>query len=232
MAEQTNVGVEVGTNVVVTTNGVVEGLPADAVTGGTNFVQVLETTLSRGGDSVMRFGEWLRTSFPKWLATDGLAIVITLVMALVALRLAGVVASRLTAFIARGKTDSESEKRAQTLSEVIRWVLRLTIYIIAGMMVLDKFGVQIGPVIAAAGIVGLAVGFGAQTLVQDVISGFFILLEDQIRVGDVVNLNDKGGLVERITLRMIVLRDMSGNVHYVRNGQINVITNMTKDFSH
>jgi moderate conductance mechanosensitive channel len=96
---------------------------------------------------------------------------------------------------------------------------------------LGKLGVQIGPVIAAAGIVGLAVGFGAQTLVQDIISGFFILLEDQVRVGDVVSLNDKGGLVERITLRMIVLRDLAGNVHFVRNGQINVITNMTKEYS-
>jgi moderate conductance mechanosensitive channel len=79
--------------------------------------------------------------------------------------------------------------------------------------------------------VGLAVGFGAQSLVQDVIGGFFILLEDQIRVGDVVRVKDKGGLVECIGLRMITLRDFDGSVHYIRNGQIDIVTNMTKGYS-
>jgi small conductance mechanosensitive channel len=150
---------------------------------------------------------------------------------MVALRIAKALAGRLTGFLTRNEEDAEVLKRAQTLSEVVRWVLRLVILIVAGMMILDKLGVQIGPVIAAAGIAGLAVGFGAQTLVSDLISGFFILLEDQVRVGDVVSLNDRGGLVERINLRMIVLRDLAGNVHYVRNGQINVVTNMTKGYS-
>jgi len=79
--------------------------------------------------------------------------------------------------------------------------------------------------------VGLAVGFGAQSLVKDIISGFFILLEDQIRVGDVVNVADKGGLVEKVGLRTTVLRDLHGNVHYVPNGTIAVVTNMTKEYS-
>jgi moderate conductance mechanosensitive channel len=113
----------------------------------------------------------------------------------------------------------------------VNWVLRTAILIVAIMMSLDAIGLQIGPMIAAAGIVGLAIGFGAQSLVQDVISGFFILLEDQVRVGDVVQLNDKGGLVERITLRTIILRDLAGSVHYVRNGKIDIVTNMTKDYS-
>ena len=110
--------------------------------------------------------------------------------------------------IAKDQQDVEAQKRAQTLSSVIRWVVRTAIMVVATLMVLGQLGVQVGPVIAAAGVVGLAVGFGAQNLVADVISGFFILLEDQVRVGDVVSLNDKGGLVERITLRMIVLRDL------------------------
>jgi moderate conductance mechanosensitive channel len=101
----------------------------------------------------------------------------------------------------------------------------------ASMMVLKKFGIEIGPILAAAGIVGLAVGFGAQSLVKDVISGFFILLEDQIRVGDVVQIAGKGGLVEKINLKTTILRDLAGNVHYVPNGQIDVVTNMTKDYS-
>jgi small conductance mechanosensitive channel len=102
---------------------------------------------------------------------------------------------------------------------------------VAAVMLLGQVGVQIGPILAAAGVVGLAVGFGAQNLVQDVISGFFLLLEDQVRVGDVVQLNDRSGLVEKITLRMIILRDFNGNVHYVRNGRVDVVTNMTKEYS-
>ena len=180
---------------------------------------------------LQRFWDWIQTQGPQWIVTNGLAILITLGITMVALRIAKALAGRLTAFLTRNEEDAEVLKRAQTLSEVVRWVLRLVILIVAGMMILDKLGVQIGPVIAAAGIAGLAVGFGAQTLVSDLISGFFILLEDQVRVGDVVSLNDRGGLVERINLRMIVLRDLAGNVHYVRNGQINVVTNMTKGYS-
>jgi small conductance mechanosensitive channel len=104
--------------------------------------------------------------------------------------------------------------------------------VVATVMILEQFGIDIGPIIAAAGIVGLAVGFGAQHLVQDIISGFFILLEDQIRVGDVVEINGKSGLVERVSLRMTVLRDLAGNVHFIRNGLINVVTNMTKEYSY
>jgi small conductance mechanosensitive channel len=137
----------------------------------------------------------------------------------------------MSSLLKRGKADLESQKRAETLSSVVRWILQTGILIVATMMVLGAIGVEIGPIIAAAGIVGLAIGFGAQNLVQDVISGFFILLEDQVRVGDVVQLNDKGGLVERITLRTTILRDLAGNVHYVRNGKIDIVTNMTKDYS-
>jgi small-conductance mechanosensitive channel len=92
--------------------------------------------------------------------------------------------------------------------------------------------VDVAPIIAAAGVIGLAVGFGAQNLVQDFITGFFMLLEDQIRVGDVVQIGDKGGLVEKVNLRMVILRDLAGNVHFIRNGKIDIVTNMTKDYSH
>jgi len=183
-------------------------------------------------NAFQRFWDWIQTEGLQWLATDGVAILITLIIAFIALRLAKMLSNKFSLLLQHGKDDPESRKRTATLSSVIRWVLRMTILVVAALMVLDKLGVQIGPVIAAAGIVGLAVGFGAQNLVQDVIGGFFILLEDQVRVGDVVSLNDKGGLVERITLRMIVLRDLAGCVHYVRNGQINVITNMTKEYSY
>jgi moderate conductance mechanosensitive channel len=166
-----------------------------------------------------------------WLLSNGLGIAIILALTFIASKVATLLAAKLVVFLNRDKLDHESQKRADTLSSVIRWVLRTGILLIAAVMLLGQLGVQIGPIIAAAGVVGLAVGFGAQHLVQDVISGFFLLLEDQVRVGDVVQLNDKAGLVEMITLRMTILRDFGGNVHYVRNGKIDVVTNMTKEYS-
>jgi small conductance mechanosensitive channel len=99
-------------------------------------------------------------------------------------------------------------------------------------MVLTAFGVNIAPVLTGAGILGLAVGFGAQTLVRDVISGFFLILEDQVRVGDVAAINGTGGLVEAINLRTIVLRDSEGTVHVFPNGAIQTLANRSKDFSY
>jgi len=165
-----------------------------------------------------------------WLLTSGLRVLLIVVLAFVALRVARFVSDRIFP-ASRKEEDPEFKKRADTLSSIIRYILFLAILIVAAMTVMGQLGIQIGPVLAAAGIVGLAVGFGAQNLVQDVISGFFILLEDQIRVGDVVQIADKSGLVERMSLRLVVLRDLAGNVHYVRNGQIQVVTNMTKEYS-
>jgi small conductance mechanosensitive channel len=99
------------------------------------------------------------------------------------------------------------------------------------MIFLKKFNIDIAPILAGAGIIGLAVGFGAQELVRDFISGFFILLENQIRMGDVVTLNGTSGLVEDIQLRTVTLRDLSGTVHVFQNGKINTIANMTKGWS-
>ncbi|MEW6410998.1 MAG: mechanosensitive ion channel family protein [Candidatus Zixiibacteriota bacterium] len=166
-----------------------------------------------------------------WLTTSGLRVILVVILALVALRVSRWLSRRLLAPIIGTDPDVETQKRADTLASLIRYALTVAILSVALMMVLGEFGIELGPILAAAGIVGLAVGFGAQQLVQDVISGFFILMEDQIRVGDVVNIAGKGGLVEKVTLRATVLRDLAGNVHYVRNGQIDVVTNMTKEYS-
>jgi small conductance mechanosensitive channel len=106
------------------------------------------------------------------------------------------------------------------------------IWTVAVLMVLRELDVDITPVLTGAGIVGLAVGFGAQTLVRDVITGFFLIIEDQVRVGDVVMVNGTGGLVEQINLRTIVLRDFEGVVHVVPNGEIKMLANRTKDYSY
>ena len=100
------------------------------------------------------------------------------------------------------------------------------------MMILSEFGMNITPIITGAGIVGLAVGFGAQNLVRDVISGFFLIFEDQIRVGDVAKINGVGGTVENIRLRTTILRDVEGTVHIFPNGEIKQVANLTKEFSY
>ena len=168
-----------------------------------------------------------------WATTSGLRVVVTVVLAFVAMRLAKLLCNRLlTRLLKLGKeNDPEQEKSANTMVSIIRTTLVVVIIVMTIMMVLAELGIDIAPILAAAGVVGLAVGFGARTLVEDVISGFFILVEDMIREGDVVSVGGHGGLVERVTLRMVVLRDGSGSVHYVRNGQIGVVTNMTKDFA-
>ncbi len=166
-----------------------------------------------------------------WVLSNGVGILLIVALTFVGFKAAGFLSERMIALARRGQLDEETLKRAHTLGTVIRWLLQTGILLVAAVMILGQLGVQIGPVIAAAGVVGLAVGFGAQSLVQDVISGFFLLLEDQIRVGDVAMLDGKGGYVEKITLRMTILRDFDGSVHYVRNGKIDVVTNMTKDFS-
>ncbi|PEN11322.1 mechanosensitive ion channel protein MscS [Longibacter salinarum] len=179
----------------------------------------------------MEWQSFLESAY-RWLITTGAEILVILLVTVIALRLLRALIDRFNRSLENGKRDGEAIKRADTLSSVIRYAAQIIIWVIAAMMVLGALGIDIGPILAAAGVLGLAVGFGAQSLVQDVISGFFILLEDQIRVGDVVDIAGKGGVVERLNLRMVVLRDLSGNVHYVRNNQIDVVTNMTKEFSY
>lgn len=174
---------------------------------------------------------FLHDIFNASLLKSALHIILVVVLAWIALKMAKRFSMGLVRFVARQKDDEEFQKRARTLGDIVRYVIVLAILVVTTMTVLRELGIDIGPVLAAAGIVGLAVGFGAQSLVKDVISGFFILLEDQIRVGDVVNIADKGGLVEKVGLRTTVLRDLHGNVHYVPNGTIAVVTNMTKEYS-
>jgi small conductance mechanosensitive channel len=166
-----------------------------------------------------------------WFLTNGIRVVFIIIATIVLLNLVGLLTRKIEALMERQPADIESQKRAGTLSKVLRWALRVGILVVAFMMLLEEFHLDIKPVLAAAGVAGVALGFGAQNLVQDFLGGFFILLENQIRVGDVVQINDKSGLVEEITLRMIVLRDYAGNVIYLRNGKIDVVTNMTKDYS-
>ncbi|MCB0732077.1 MAG: mechanosensitive ion channel family protein [Ignavibacteriae bacterium] len=133
--------------------------------------------------------------------------------------------------VKEGEPPSESQKRIDTITRLLKQGLLLALWLTAFLLILNELGIEVGPIIAGAGIVGLAVGFGAQNLVRDIISGFFIILENQVRVGDVAIINGTGGLVEKIKFRTIVLRDLAGVVHIFPNGTITTLSNMTNEWS-
>ncbi|MDF1613880.1 mechanosensitive ion channel family protein [Desulfurivibrio dismutans] len=130
-----------------------------------------------------------------------------------------------------GEPPSEAAKRVETLIRLIRQAALIMVNITAALIVLREMGVDIAPILAGAGIVGLAVGFGAQNLVRDIIAGFFFILENQLRVGDVAVVNGTGGLVEKINFRTLVLRDLGGVVHVFPNGTVTTLSNMTNEWS-
>ncbi|MDH4082268.1 MAG: mechanosensitive ion channel family protein [Nitrospira sp.] len=164
----------------------------------------------------------------EWATTSGLRVLIIALMMVVGLAIVRRAMDRFQK-VYEGTLPSEAQvKRATTLTHVIRDVARVVVLAMGGMMILSEVGVDLKPILAAAGLGGLAVGFGAQSLVKDVITGFFILLEDSIRVGDVVEIAGVGGVVEEVKLRTVTLRDLSGNVHVVPNGVIDKVKNMTK----
>lgn len=166
----------------------------------------------------------------------GLRVFMILIFAWIAMKLLLKFLKRLeTNLIKRseeeGEPPSESQKRIETIVRLIKQATLLALWLTVGLVILKEFDVEIGPIIASAGIVGLAVGFGAQNLVRDIISGFFIILENQIRVGDVAIINGTGGLVEKINFRTTVLRDLGGVVHIFPNGTITTLSNLTNEWS-
>ena len=154
------------------------------------------------------------------------------ILAWFALRVVRLTASRIEKSVDDGDDSVTTlrEKRGQTISQLLRSMGRVAIVTIAILLTFNVF-INIAPVLAGAGILGLAVSFGAQSLVRDIISGFFILLENQFAVGDVIEAAGKGGLVERMTLRVVVLRDLDGSLNIIPNGEIKVVSNKTRGWS-
>ncbi|WP_321348908.1 mechanosensitive ion channel family protein [uncultured Draconibacterium sp.] len=173
----------------------------------------------------------------EWIIGELPAIVITVLVVLISLRILLFSLNKLKRTLIKraGKNEKgnqqETEKRLDTLFGIIKGAVKIVLLFILIMIVLKNIGVDIAPILASAGILGLAIGFGAQELVRDYITGFFMLLENQIRVGDVAVINGQGGLVERIELRTITLRDFAQTVHIFRNGKIDTLSNMTKEWS-
>jgi len=172
-----------------------------------------------------------------WLIDELPGILVLVVILVIALRIIRFLLHRLEKGLIKrvekddNPDDAEQEKRVHTLMGILHGLIKVIVWSIFVMILLKKFNIDIGPILASAGIIGLAVGFGAQELVRDFISGFFMLLENQVRTGDVAIINGTGGLVERIALRTVTLRDFSGVVHVFQNGKISSLSNMTKDWS-
>lgn len=125
----------------------------------------------------------------------------------------------------------EAKKRAHTLGNILRHALLILLFFLAILMILGELGIQLGPLLATAGVGALAIGFGAQSLVRDVIGGFFIILENQYRIGDVIQVAGVSGMVESLSLRRTVLRDLEGRVHTIPNGEIKIVSNLSKEWS-
>ena len=128
-------------------------------------------------------------------------------------------------------TSQDRAERLETLGLAFHNMLGVVVSLVAGMLILDVLGISVAPILATAGVAGIAIGFGAQSLIKDYFNGFFLLVDDQLRQGDIVQIAGIGGEVEEVTLRYIRLRDYEGNVHFVPNGQIATVTNRSRDFA-
>lgn len=182
----------------------------------------------------MNYLDTLQTYLGEWsvLIMTGLHVLIILGLTWLALRLSRKLLARLRHHMQQDVEDRERLKRLDTLERVFRYVATVVIALVGTMLVLSEVGISIAPILATAGVLGIAIGFGAQSLVKDYFNGFFLLLENQVRVGDVVEVAGKSGLVEEMTLRYIRLRDYEGSVHYIPNGIVDTVTNRSRGFAY
>jgi len=176
-----------------------------------------------------RYAEYL----VGWAMTHGVRILLILAGMWVLIQIAKLVGKRIIHITSDDDptTENDRELRAKTLVHIFNLVIKVVVIVFGSISILMEFGFDIGPVLAGAGIIGLAIGLGSQSLVKDIVGGFFIIMENQIRVGDVVKIGDITGLVERITLRIVILRDVEGVMHVIPNGEIKTLSNMTYGWS-
>ena len=181
--------------------------------------------------------DWL-ASLNSWLAAGmspalraSLNLLIILALTWAALIIVNRGVRRFRVYMEARSLDGEEAKRVGTLCRAFRYAGSVVIFVVAAMLVMGELGISIAPVLATAGVAGIAIGFGAQSLVKDYFAGLFLLLEDQIRQGDVVQIAGIGGQVEDVTLRYVRLRDFEGHVHFVPNGEIKIVTNRTRDYA-
>jgi small conductance mechanosensitive channel len=188
---------------------------------------MLKSTL----ESLLR--EWGYNQWPAWLEAilPLTNLILILVLAWVSLRVTHRLVSAFHQRLKDKTSSAEEQRRIATLERVFGYVASVVIWVVTIMLVLSELGISIAPILATAGVAGLAVGFGAQSLVKDYFTGFVMLVENQIRVGDLIEVAGKTGAVEELTLRYVRLRDFSGAVHFVPNGIITSVSNMSRDFA-
>jgi small conductance mechanosensitive channel len=205
--------------------------------GGPAVIGLLDVLGVDMGTPFQRARDWWSNSAGPWLGDKGLTIAVIILIGWVAKKiLAAALVNWLSKVIQHateeeGETPEEAKRRADTLSNVMGGVVGVVIYLVVVMMVLLEVGVSVGPLIGSLGLLGVAVGFGSQWLVRDVIAGAFILGENQFRKGDVVEVAGVSGLVESINLRRTALRDIDGKVHIVPNGEIKVASNFSRKWA-
>jgi moderate conductance mechanosensitive channel len=169
-----------------------------------------------------------------WLLSQGIKILLIVTIAFIINKLKNkFIEKTVRAAVKPGDHSSKDAeiKREDTLIRIFKGLINILIITIAFIMILNEIGVQVGPILAGAGIIGLAIGFGGQYLIKDLITGFFLLLENQYRIGDVVEIDKTGGLVEDISLRMTTLRDLNGTIHHIPHGDIKRVSNLSKKFA-
>lgn len=162
----------------------------------------------------------------RWLVTSGSKIFLILIAVIFVDKFLNTAFNKFLE--SKKEINAEHNKNLKTMCSMLNSGLKFAVFTVAIMLILEELGLNIGPLIAAAGILGVAVSFGSQKLVEDLISGFIILVNNQLRVGDMVQIEGKRGCVEKITLSMVVLKDDEGQIHFIRNGRIGVITREAK----
>jgi small conductance mechanosensitive channel len=169
-----------------------------------------------------------------WLLTHGVRIVVILVVAVAAVRMSRLAVGALEHRLGYGPhvRDLEWQRRASTLGGILARLVTVAIWFVAALTLLRELTIDVVPLLTGAGIVGLAIGFGAQNLVRDVISGFFMILEDQVRVGDIARINGVAGTVEQVNLRTLVLRDGEGAVQVFPSGTVTTLANLSKQYAY
>lgn len=167
----------------------------------------------------------------SWLIAHGIKIALILIIAFLIIRVGKKIIERAIKRGVKDTTNEATEKRQKTLIRIFSASLNIIVWLVAIMMILPEFGINVGPILAGAGILGVALGFGAQYMIRDFLAGLFIIIENQYRVGDVVCLDGTCGLVEDITIRKSILRDLDGAVHHIPNGEIKKASNLSKQFA-
>jgi len=167
----------------------------------------------------------------KALASTATSILLIVILSLVVRAVAHRLIRSFRQYVQQRTGDPGRANRIETLGRTFRYITTVVIAIVAGSLILGELGISVAPILATAGVAGIAVGFAAQSLIKDYFNGFFLLLEDQIRQGEVVKIADVAGLVEAITLRYVRMRNFDGHVQFVPNGEIKVVVNLTREFA-